>query len=81
MRRLSLSEEQQFFDTVKELVHLGLEIITDPHPVAGASAARAIESTTGKRSGFTVGDVLIAINEEARIARPTQVIFPPLARS
>ena len=74
-RRLPLYEEAQFYATVKELVQLGLDLRSELNPVAEPLAVRAIESMTGKRSGYTVEDVLVSIQFEVNNATPSEVIF------
>ena len=66
-------EIQTLLATVRELVQFTLDYKTGLGPPNGAGplAARAIESMTGKRSGYTDMDALVSINEECRIGEKT----------
>ncbi len=71
MRRLTLLQEHWCYDTVRDLVQFGLDLQNEIGFVGGPLALRAIESTTGKRSGFTVQDVLVSIGKEINNAQAT----------
>ena len=58
---LTLFEVRQFYDSVRELAQLGLDLHSELNPAAGPLAALAIEYMTGKLSGYTVEDVLVTI--------------------
>ncbi len=60
---MTAMEMRNLFDTVRELVQYALDSQHSLDPVAGPLARRAIEYTTGKRSGRTAEDAIISIGK------------------
>ncbi len=81
MRRLTLLEANEFYDTVRELAQFALDSRGTLSPVAGPLAVLAIEYATGKRSGYSGADALAAIAKKVNDAQRTIVqIYDPALR-
>jgi len=78
---MNLTETRNYCATVRELVQFALDYRQELSPIAGQWAVRAIEYTTGKRSGYTGEDALVAIGRVTRDIEKRIPIQVPLRQA
>ncbi len=73
---MNATEMRNFCGTVRELVQFVLDRQEGSLDDAGSLAARAIEYTTGKRSGYTGMDALASISKVVTDAEKRLPVYP-----